>query len=453
MVLSWFEEIYKQEDGVEILSIGFNFTTKNIMYNNMLGCYRVMNDEGIILCIDGTWRLVINGWPLLIIGTDFMNTENEHSHSFAPFGFCFCRAETEKANIELISSIIAAFKKFILEDIEANFNVIGGILDHSNAIRNALLHCFPHIVIMSCWAHVLRNARIISGKRYDVRDDKNVIIGKEPYVTGGTATFDDLLHPIIVRIHLAANDFQFENLVAAFKRKFYPICPAFVDHFIAVNCSKEWRNWYQGASPINCLGSTANPLERYNGWIKSILDLASTITNFLNVGIVNLLKESNLKSDGIIWRSRTSYFSGGIQDFKCRLNAQILSASDDLLCAGSKGNIAQVNLLTYMRSSHHLVTECTHFNAISEQTIKQFTKFSNSIVVGSKISFEKLDVILGVHVVTECTDTGLLTCSCKHFRVFGRCSHCAAKYHMQKKLDVFSLISVLVPKKSIYLFF
>ena len=98
--MSSFEEAVKQDLGPDLLSVGFVCTTKNILTKNLGNCYRVMNSEGIIACLDGTWRLLINGWPLLIFGTDLVKLGKENSegdsHTFVPFGFCFCRAETER---------------------------------------------------------------------------------------------------------------------------------------------------------------------------------------------------------------------------------------------------------------------------------------------------------------------------------------------------------------------
>lgn len=239
IIVRYFKETVVTENGETREDYGFIFTTKTLI-KNLEKCHLEMNTEGIVLCLDGTFRLCINGYVLLLFGTDHPNLSGPHSHSFVPFGFAFCRAETTIANRWLIEGIITCFKIFVLKDEFAVVNVVAAIIDHSAAIRAALITLFPMIVILSCWAHVIRNARKNAAGYFDCIDDDGAS-HKKPYVPNGVSFFDEHIHPILCRIHLATNINQFNNLVIAFENKFSTICPEFVQLFVSENCSEDWN--------------------------------------------------------------------------------------------------------------------------------------------------------------------------------------------------------------------
>jgi hypothetical protein len=127
----------------------------------------------------------------------------------------------------------------------------------------------------------------------------------------------------------------------------------------------------------------------------------------------------------------------------------MLGKADDLLMAGSKGNVAVSSdkNTTYIRSSCNLVQSNARF-AIDTAAINKYNNFSDRFVQKSKITFADLSLILNIHIVrmNPCGDG--VSCTCKMYQVFLICSHSAAKRHLLGSIDVFSLIAVWVPKRS-----
>lgn len=123
------------ETGEHVACVGFSFTSRNLM-ENFYNCYTVQNEEGIVFCIDGTYKLVVNGWVLLAFGTDLcVQPRMGSAHSFIPFGFVFCKSESRLAFEVSISSHWEALKVFYALPEATMLNVICCVQDHSEAIR------------------------------------------------------------------------------------------------------------------------------------------------------------------------------------------------------------------------------------------------------------------------------------------------------------------------------
>jgi hypothetical protein len=254
------------------MSIGIVFTTKRLLIEHFKPCYDAQNREGLVVSLDGTWRLVVGDRPLLVFGADYLCEESQ-SHSFVPWCFCWSKSENLFATDALISKFVLACNLFIFKDTDEPINVKVGIIDHSAALRAALVKNFPHIYIVSCWAHLSRNARTVAGQSYD--DESSGLKLKIPYVVGGKNFFDEEIMPYLRRMHLSQTESEFDSFTDALRAKFGTICPRFIDRFTEENCSPDWKGWYIGFLPIKGVGLTSNPIESYNRQLKRIVDLRS----------------------------------------------------------------------------------------------------------------------------------------------------------------------------------
>ena len=269
IILHYFEEeVVLVDDAKTGMSIGIVFTTKRLLMDHFKPAYDAQNKEGLVVSLDGTWRLVVGDRPLLVFGSDYL-CEKSQSHSFVPWCFCWSKSENIVATDFLISKFVNACNLFILSDTDDAINVLVGIIDHSAALRAALVKNFPHIYIVSCWAHLSRNARTVAGQSYE--DESSGL--KIPFITGGKVFFDNEIFPYLQRMHMSQTESEFDSFVDALKTKFSTYCPKFIDRFIDENCSPDWKGWYVGFLPFKGVGLTSNPIESYNRQLKRIVDL------------------------------------------------------------------------------------------------------------------------------------------------------------------------------------
>lgn len=103
------------------------------------------------LCIDATYKLNWNGFPVIVIGT------TDEEKRFHPLFFLCVKTETTKD----YEFAFKALKKAVETYFDTPFNPEYVIADGAPAIKNAFFNVFPdsakaHIM---CFAHVMRNVR------------------------------------------------------------------------------------------------------------------------------------------------------------------------------------------------------------------------------------------------------------------------------------------------------
>ena len=85
------------------------------------------------LTVDGTYKLTINGWPLLFMGTDQCLDDAKLKHSLIPFGFAWVMSEPQHAYESLIKSYFDSLRVFF--EVEDAICVKTGLSDHADAIK------------------------------------------------------------------------------------------------------------------------------------------------------------------------------------------------------------------------------------------------------------------------------------------------------------------------------
>lgn len=95
--------------------------------------YLTCNAEGIVLTADGTYKLTINDWPFLVLGTDQCLDDTMTKHSMLPICFAWVISEPQHA----YEALMQAYKDslFTFFGVEGEVHVVTGICDHSDAIR------------------------------------------------------------------------------------------------------------------------------------------------------------------------------------------------------------------------------------------------------------------------------------------------------------------------------
>lgn len=192
------------------------------------------------VCIDSTYKLNWNGFPLTILGTVDRNKK------FHPIAFACTTNETE----EDYAFVFHAVQSKIKEYFSVNFQPIILISDAANAIRNAFYKIFPDATTdIMCFAHVLRN---VDKQQFKSKNNKKLI--KED----------------IKLVQQAPDKKTFALMASLFCEKWKSIQADFIEYF-----QKQWlgdhANWYEGAATYT--PSTNNAQEAVNGVIKSKITL------------------------------------------------------------------------------------------------------------------------------------------------------------------------------------
>lgn len=115
------------------------------------------------VCIDSTYKLNWNGFPLTILGTIDRNKK------FHPIAFACTTNETA----DDYSFVFEAVKTKIKQIFSVNFEPSTLISDAADAIRNAFYRVFPQATLdVMCFAHVLRN---VDKRKFNSTNNKKLI--------------------------------------------------------------------------------------------------------------------------------------------------------------------------------------------------------------------------------------------------------------------------------------
>ncbi|CAF1379390.1 unnamed protein product [Adineta ricciae] len=185
---------------------------------------------------DATYKLVWQGFPVLIVGTTDMNRQ------FHWFGVAVCSNEKTADFTFIFRALQEGVSKLDLQKIDPDILIADG----SDAIRNGFQSVFGEKPIVMCWAHMRR--KVV--KKVESMVDK---MDKE-----------DLLQDIDM-LQLAQSDKIFRKASGLFVKKWSKKQPEFIQYF-----ENEWLNthngWYEGIRHLT--PSTNNALESNNRVIK-----------------------------------------------------------------------------------------------------------------------------------------------------------------------------------------
>ncbi|XP_055307521.1 uncharacterized protein LOC129571717 [Sitodiplosis mosellana] len=187
------------------------------------------------ICIDATYKLNWNGFPLIILGTV------DRAKKFHPLAYACTTSETADDYEFVFESIKTAVEVYF----EAKFEPTTIIADGAHAIRNAFFKVFPSADLgIMCFPHVIRNIR---KRHFKVKSNKQLIL-------------DD-----IRKIQKAPNRSMFEMMCELFCEKWKRLESEFIEYF-----RKQWlgdlNNWFEGAAEYT--PSTNNGVESHNANIK-----------------------------------------------------------------------------------------------------------------------------------------------------------------------------------------
>lgn len=211
------------------------------------------------VCIDSTYKLNWNEFPLTILGTV------DRCKKFHPIAF----ACTTHEKADDYAFVFDAVKKKIHEYFSKIFGPRTLISDAANAIRNAFYRIFPNATMdIMCYAHVLRN---VDKQKFKSKNNKRLI--KED----------------ISLLQQAPDKKLFSFMAKMFCAKWRPNEPKFIEYFeaqwLGVHC-----NWFEGAAVYT--PSTNNAQESVNNVIKMKVTLRKRLPmNQFMASMMKLISE------------------------------------------------------------------------------------------------------------------------------------------------------------------
>lgn len=193
--------------------------------------------EAKCLCADATYKLLWQGFPVLVVGTTDLN------RMFHLIGIAVCRSEKEEDFEFLFESVQKSAQKLLGCDVAPSALVC----DAAAAIPNAFKKVFgdDNTVVM-CWAHMLKNVQKKVAALVAEKADQKAILAD------------------ITFLQTIATVKQFEQARSLFLAKWESQVD-FINYFM-----REWvaknANWYEGAAQHT--PSTNNALEATNRVLK-----------------------------------------------------------------------------------------------------------------------------------------------------------------------------------------
>lgn len=215
------------------------------------------------VCIDTTYKLNWNGFPLTILVTVDRNKK------FHPIAFACTTNETGDDYGFVFNAVKTKIKEFFSVDFEPKIL----ISDAADAIRNGFYKIFPNATVdVMCFAHVLRN---IEKRVFKSQNNKKLII-------------ED-----IKLLQQAPSKDAFEFMSKLFCSKWKPVEADFIAYFITqwlgVHC-----NWFEGAAIYT--PSTNNAQEAVNGVIKSKVTLRKRLPmNQFMTSMMSLIHDTSIE--------------------------------------------------------------------------------------------------------------------------------------------------------------
>ena len=175
IILNDFNYEVKQNDKTSMCT-GFTFTCKKFL-ENIKKCIK-SQPSGLRLAWGGTYKLMSNGWTLILFGSICTKFEKNGiiKHSFVPFSCTLTRSEAYQAFTSIIDSFFISLD--LLKIPRETINVQTFSQDHCGAGANGvdylnyMLHknLGTNIILLDCETHVTRKIKqkkhLINGTNY-----------------------------------------------------------------------------------------------------------------------------------------------------------------------------------------------------------------------------------------------------------------------------------------------
>ncbi len=283
--------------------------TSSALLKNIQIAIRDCAAFGLTAAMDGTYKLLFNGWVLIVLSTHTVNyvtltcddtpRTGRDTHSAVPLLFSFVRTECQASfdhvletlkNVSAVVVAVWACMLFFLTSLmplqtaaklfpsALDVKVASACMDHSAPTKNAFVEAFPGVRVVDCWAHVVRKAR-----------EKAQSLHCVDY-------FERIMEPQLQQMNKVGYRPAMHKLAKCAVRQWRTAGhTAYAKWFTDVYLHEDWDGWYCAASGVPGASETNNPLESFNAEIKQQVSEKSTMTHFLCKSLPALLLHCRLK--------------------------------------------------------------------------------------------------------------------------------------------------------------
>ncbi|KAE8966064.1 hypothetical protein PR002_g28483 [Phytophthora rubi] len=248
IILDEFEHT-STDGGKEIESMGIIVTTRALFSN----VRQAVQDQGpdLVMSTDGTYRLHFGGWTLVDCGGISVETSSSgFVQRFRPWLYMFVRTECTYAYQRMFAALVKYASLFYGVDV----SVRSASIDHSDAIASALAIVWPAVEVLTCWEHLLRQAR------------------KQTKLTNRKDFVKEFVQPHLRLLHASRSLRQFralaKRIVAAWNAEGEQEIAKWLQ---TVYLTPRWERWSVGSSSVPGFLPTQQPIESHHRVIKVIV--------------------------------------------------------------------------------------------------------------------------------------------------------------------------------------
>lgn len=344
------------------------FSTKRLLRN---AC------NSNILQADGTYKLMWQGYPLLVFGT------NDKAKAFHIIAVAIASNENTSAYEFCFNAIKNCVLKIFHRDI--TFNIL--MSDAALAIKKAFSAVFPDSIQTVCWFHVRKS------------------IQQKIKSTASTASYQESILCDIDKLHLCQNGDVFAVASTMFVAKWNEKLPEFIKYFKKQWLSDSHQNWFLGATSHS--PSTNNGLESTNRRIKDDFDMRDR-------SMLSVFKEKLLFMLNAI--------SGEYRDNKKCMQLEV-NTSNAMWLKGREWSLSEKRVKEIKDPANKLTHYYVPAGENNNLADTDFAMFRNSNYNNFDVFVEKNFAIWKVSIPYDVTNFRQSKCTCPSFLKDYNCKH------------------------------
>lgn len=246
---------------------GFAFSSQLLLDNVILA----MNEfqENMVLMVDGTYKLLFNGWVMLVISTYTINVfKSGYPHTYRPIMFSLVPSEST-TYVKETANILRNYAKQI-HDMELNVKFV--VNDCSDAIASGITEVFDGCKVLNCWFHLVANIKKQEKKRFQSINKEHILSDLNVLHLSPSSNAFDLSCKLFLR-HWNAID--------------APFCQYFKDQYL---CDR-WKSFYISApGKVYGVPVTNNASESLNALIKKSTTKPSSMMQAIKITFPRLIQ-------------------------------------------------------------------------------------------------------------------------------------------------------------------
>jgi len=366
------------------------FSSKNLLKNVILQARSCMTKY---VCIDGTYRLTVLGYPLVVVGTQ------DNNHKFKLIALGLTKHEREKDFKFILNSVQDSLQKVF----QYQWNIDLLLSDSSFAIYSASKAVFGNkythgMCSVHFWRNVQRQISIIVpvDRRKELKKDLE----------------------FLKNIH---ETLMFDRAIDLFEQKWEDHIPEFLEYLLATWVNSVFCNWYNGSIPPG-FSTMNNGIEGFNNGLK----VKYTEWERLEIGeFIKAVKEI-------------------IQDYSQEGTAGLFPISISIEEEDwKKAQITQQNSFIKLENNTFYWGHSLNKGTSCKVTQQVITKYQNINRCRSLKAFMDAYCVWKVDIGDDLTSS---SCTCPRFRLYHYCKHIIAsllKLEFMKVPEEFSIEKIV----------